>query len=219
MVELNLGKAMIGLISYIKYFLPAIWSDSPSPADQLMQATDHFGERAWKSCLGLTVNPLPIPPAMLNSLEERCPIWGSQGKRVKETHILCWIPPNLSIDKLNPSIKSYADSYQSTGSKGYWALITKKIIPDTERKSLTDQKNQIQALGYQNLTAIEAAIAIIASHHFTNAKPFYGKGQLTSCEESQTNFRRAIGYDPAIKFFITKDLYSVNGSAGKRLFA
>ena len=49
----------------------------------------------------------PLPPSILEVLNRECPVYGP-GNLVKNTHILAWIPDNLSLRNLSEALGGQA---------------------------------------------------------------------------------------------------------------
>ncbi|MDN3508526.1 MAG: hypothetical protein P0S93_00595, partial [Candidatus Neptunochlamydia sp.] len=184
----------------------------------MMQETAPFGSREWKTYLDLDVDSPEIPERLQLHLESQCPFFSD--KLVKETHILCLIPNNLTLGRL----------YELTGCKSnspflrnshdfsrmpYWILIPKKIIPSTKGLSFKKQEQMVCDLGYHIPKMLEAAIAILSAKFLAGFSIYSQPGQFTRCQEEENSWPIAIGSDMATLFCISlNDYNTLNGIAG-----
>ena len=130
-----------------------------------------FGDNEWLKYLGVEIpNPPKLPANIKQRLNELCPFWGDQGKKVRDTHVLVLIPATVRVgDEIkpfnlnvledlvkHPTMGYNAGTYSSSGvnmeqvnnatvSESYWILMTKKVIPD---KNNFYEKNGFNGAGF-----------------------------------------------------------------------
>ena len=57
-----------------------------------------FGDNEWLKYFGVVIpNPPKLPANIKQRLNEPCPFWGDQGKKVRDTHMLVLIPATVSV--------------------------------------------------------------------------------------------------------------------------
>ena|SRR3990167_4998408 len=191
---------------------------SPSE-DNLMKEMPYFLAPEWKTYLKQDVDVIDISEKLRLKLESPCPFW--EGKRVKETHLLCQNVRNLNIEKLfeaagcgskflfliSHAISSPIDSYLF--------LITKKPIPNTRYVGIKEQKKIAEQYGYEIPTVLEAGIGILAVNFLTGIAIFPSPGYFTRTQEELNDWPMAIGSDAFDPFCIsTNDWCQSNGVAG-----
>lgn len=203
-----------------------------------------FGKKKWNIYFGDVGEVDPLPKALVKSLQEPCPFW--PGKRVKETHIACWIPEKVNGIDLNlhflgelvkNPLRGLASKYsdicsevmidQGTASfkKGYWVLLTKTVIEETQYKSYEKKKDLFKNYPeYEMPKLLPAAIAIF-THHVWTGEYLYGcgsVGNMTSCQEKSEGRPLCIGNFAAGGLFVglgpEYDLVGDLGVGGLREF-
>lgn len=148
--------------------------------DYLKERDHIFGEVEWKAHFG-KVSPAPALPFDIESLwQGPCPVF--PGKKLKETHMLVYIPTSfgeheqvLSIKTLGElakkyfpnNVDGYCDGYRpSTRSlldrlenlfikKPFWALMTRDILPESRGKSYFEQQAMVSDLARKTSVAYE----------------------------------------------------------------
>ena len=184
----------------------------------VMKETSPFGSAEWKTHLNLDVESPEIPKSLQLHLETPCPFFSD--KLVKETHILCLVPNNLTLGELyeltgcrsnSPFLRNSTDFSRAP----YWILIPKKTVPITKGLPFKDQERIIRDLGYHVPKMLEAAIAVLSAKFLGEFSIYRQPGQFTRCEEEESNWPIAIGSDAAVPFCVSLNDYNApNGIAG-----
>lgn len=174
-----------------------------------------FGKRAWEA-LGYKIEgKLPNRPANIwKKLDEPCPIYGKEGKKVKETHVLFYRPaqingkPNtfnrlgeLLGEKLGkPSgykvvLDEIAKLYgEAPVKKGEWLLIlihNDGLLPESRGKTYTEQQALVKAIkgeadtAYQEPNLIDTITWILAKFAKSQER-FYSDQPWTYTRLQQT---------------------------------
>ena len=166
---------------------------------------DVFGKAAWNTHFGDVGEVDPIPIALLKALEEPCPF--TKGKKVKETHIACWIPTHVNgipltfktLGKLvkkplqghtirynHTSFEAKKDHGDTPVKKGHWILLTKTVIEGSRDKNYDEQKKIVENYaGYEVPTLLPTAIALLV-HHTRTGERLYDDNPwtYTRCQET-----------------------------------
>ncbi len=134
-----------------------------------------IGKTEWDTHLG-AVEKVPLPPGMLDTLNQDCPI--IPGKKVGETHTLVLIPSTvngqpLTENSLGALVKSkghFSDTeagYEYMCSdvaaqhgdtrKGpsHWALMTKDVLPGSRSKRYAEQQAMVATLARTSRSSYE----------------------------------------------------------------
>lgn len=139
-----------------------------------------FGKEEWKLYYGIDCEEPPLPEDMEEILDNPCPFAGDLQVKVRHTHMLVLIPPEVTLNSFeelikNPTQKSGGYTGQFTYSHhlphqlknikpetAYWVLMTRDLIPDSERRFYWQQKYMIEAGGetYSWPRALEVAVCI-----------------------------------------------------------
>ena len=207
------------MVSAVNNFVGSIVAafSSMFSEEEVMREIPPFGALEWRTHGGLEVEAPEIPESLLSKLDLPCNFW--PGKLIKETHMLCLIPNDMDLERLWECVgkahhHSYSKSVLSSGDKAYWILITKKPIPNTERRVFAEQEELIQQSKYEAPIVLEAAIAILAAKFLGNVSLFAKHNQLTKCRESVEDRPLVVQADSNIHFGVSRDLYQFNGLAG-----
>lgn len=170
-----------------------------------------IGPKQWKNIdIGKAD---PLPKDILDILRSPCPFF--EGKRVGETHMLVWIPKMLSgspltLDSLHKIVKvpesdyygftQYRSGVQNLyGNKSLeqhgWILMTKRQLPESRRKSYSEQKKMVERIDqYEVPKSLEAAFCIFAQYQ-ASGKYLFSKPpkSLTRCQEGENGFKVLVG--------------------------
>ena len=198
----------------------------PLSEDLPMKETLPFGASELKMHLGLDVEAPEVPEKIQQALEKPCPFWPNQ--RIKETHLLCLIPQdvtlgalkNIAIAKLhNSSVTEsnspFLNSATGTAKHPYWILITKKNIPNTQNLCFDKQKEIASKHNYEIPTLLEAAVAVLAAKFLDNATIYGKQGEFTRCDEQFNRAPVAIGSDAFTVFSVcVNEFIMSNGVSG-----
>jgi len=177
-----------------------------------------FGKAQWNKYFGDIGVESPLPKNIDKILNIPCPYWN--GKRVKETHILVLIPKTingkpLTLNTLQELIQNpkqgHATKYRSHNEKlnkelggqsipkSYWALITKDVLPNSRRKTYSEQQALIKG-PYVVPGALEVATGILV-HHVKSGEKLYPEKPYTytRCKEKLSNGNRVVvgAFQPA----------------------
>ena len=162
---------------------------------------DHFGNET----LGANDGPLAfekLPNTIVELYKSDCKIFN--GQKVCDTHLLFWIPENLSIEKygkllkhkFNKLDKGYHFLYPKileehgralTKNSG-WVMMVNKPIPQNGIKTLSMHCEMLNDLNRETIkrysipTALEAILCISLKFFYTEEKIFYEC--YTRCQES-----------------------------------
>lgn len=173
-----------------------------------------FGADEWEHFFDLAIQDSPdVPEKLRLALDCPCPFW--PGKLLKETHLLCLVPKELTSAKLwelataergggraPPSLMK--DVY--VPNESYWILITKQVLPGTRYKSFAMQKAELSRYKYQVPTMLEAEIAILSMSSFSKDLAIYpGRGGFTRCQEQVNGWPVAIGSDSSVPLAIDQN--------------
>jgi len=218
-------------ISTDSFFLKrVIYKNAFNPDDWV----DHFG----KDALGANDNPdafTKLPDTIVELYKRDCKIF--VGEKVCDTHLLFWVPENLSIEKYGMLLKhkfsNLAQGYHFLYPKipqeygkaltnfGRWVLMVNKPIPKSGGKTFSLQCEMVNYLNreafnaYSIPTALEAIICISLKFFLSQEKIFY---QIyTRCQESLNsmvfgNKQIIVGFTK-LGICVTFDYYSNNSIA------
>ena len=132
-----------------------------------------FAHSDWIDLFGPVSHTAYPPSNLCDVLNAPCPIW--EGKKVRETHLMLFVPPKvhgepLSLEALEKSMN--ASKYQSARAKWfhvtqapsktieapYWLLITKDVLPTSMDLPFAEQTPLIEPL---NRTVHKTSDAIL----------------------------------------------------------
>ncbi len=162
---------------------------------------DHFGNDSF----GANDGPFAfekLPNTIVDLYKSNCKIFA--GEKVCDTHLLFWVPENLSIEKYGKFLKhkfnkldqgyqflypKIPDEYGKVLTKqGSWVLMVNKPIPESGGKTFSQQCEMVNELNreiidrYSIPTALEAIICISVKFFLSQEKIFYEF--YTRCQES-----------------------------------
>lgn len=175
-----------------------------------------IGPRMWRQKVNVDIGKAdPIPKDILKILGQPCPFF--EGKNVRQTHMLVWIPSKingepLSLNSLGQCVKvksfpDNADGYDyywdlvknRIGDKaieqGGWVLMTKDVLPGSRTKNYTQQKNMVEKCkGYEVPKVLEAAFCIFAKFYSSDIRLYSeNPGTLTRCRDQIYDLQICIG--------------------------
>lgn len=181
--------------------LSILWRNLVASLQQIVH-----GREAWNIHYGDVGEVDPIPEALLKALEKPCPF--IRGKKVKETHIACWIPTHvngspLTLNRLGEIAKKPLKGPKSgflaiedkilskhgekPNKKGRWILLTLNIIKESGGKEYTEQKQLVESYeGYGVPDVLSAATALFMRHVTTKSirdADVLFKGDYSYCQE------------------------------------
>ncbi len=173
----------------------------------------HFGAQEWKKHFGIEVTEPMIPSTIKEILENKCPFWPD--KHIKESHFLCLIPNDLTLQKLCELTQCLSRSSLSTETTDlHWILITRKIIPTTSEQSFSTVEKIVSERGYKIPTLLEAATAVLAAKSLQVAL-FPSREDFTACQEKYNGTHVLVGYDSIAPCSIyVNNLGDIAGAAG-----
>ncbi len=201
-------KALVGVRTDVQV-LPILWKNHRNDLENVV-----FGKLAWNTHFGDVGEVDPIPEALIKALEEPCPF--TKGKKVKETHIACWIPEkvngidldiNFLGELVKQPLKGLASQYSYIWSqivkdhgatpvkKGHWVLLTKTVIEGSRNKTYDEQKKIVERYpGYEVPTLLPTAIALFM-HHAKTGERLYNDNPwtYTRCQEQSGGWRLLLG--------------------------
>ena len=193
--------------------------------DDSMTEISYFGKTEWKNHFNINVDAPRISEEIQLALEKPCPFWAN--KKIKETHILFLVPQDISLDTFltppffnsNPSMIKYSLSGLKIApdyKHPYWALMTKKTIPNSSSNTFENQKAIAKQYGYEIPKTIEAIACILSAKLLGNISIFCNTGEQTRCEEEIDSSHIIIGGGSSSSFFsiALNDWNEVNGVAG-----
>ncbi len=172
-----------------------------------------FGASAWKTHLGLDLIEPDVPADMLKALETPCRFWPD--KLIKETHMLCLVPKNVTVDELfdlaeKPALRATIKHFDK---EAYWILITKEIIPESVGGCFEIEREKISKYGYDIPSVLEAAVAVLSGKYLTGLPIYPTQECATICSGNYNNQRVTVGYGSVNPFEISP--YELtNGIAG-----
>ncbi|MBS0615003.1 MAG: hypothetical protein JSR58_00435 [Verrucomicrobia bacterium] len=198
-------KALVGLRTDTQV-LNIMWQKHTNDLEKIV-----FGKEAWNSHFGDVGEVDPIPEALVKALEEPCPFIA--GKKVKETHIACWIPTNvngtsLTLNTLGKLVKKQLRGHASKYSyiwpqaqtdhgdkplqKGHWILLTKTVLEGSRNKTYDQQKQLVESYpGYEVPTALSTAIALFM-HRAKTGERLYNDSPWTYTRCRERSNRRPL---------------------------
>jgi len=193
-----------------------------SNEDSFMKETHSFGAVEWKKHLNIDIEEPYIPEKIQIALEKPCPFWSN--KLVKETHVLCLIPKNISLNMLfNKKQNLFLEDslsrlkiFTPCSEDSYWILMTKKPIPNTCQTKFEDQKNIAHQNGYDIPSILEAIISILSVNFIDNVPIYSQSGEFTRCKEELDGWPIAVGGSRIAPHFLIyqNDWNEGNGVAG-----
>ncbi|MBS0615367.1 MAG: hypothetical protein JSR58_02290 [Verrucomicrobia bacterium] len=201
-------KALVGLRTDAQV-LQIKWQNHTNDLEKVV-----FGKEAWNAHFGDVGEVDPIPEALVKALEEPCPF--IKGKKVKETHIACWIPTSVNGTPLNlntlgelvqkplqgntskyeyiwPQAKT--DHGDKPIEKGHWILLTKTVLEGSRNKTYDQQKQLVESYSvYEVPTVLSTAIALFM-HHARTGERLYNDNPwtVTRCQEKSDGWSLVVG--------------------------
>ncbi len=185
----------------------------------VMKETPRFGAQEWKQHFGVDVEEPGLPPSIQGLLKQRCPFWPE--KRISETHLLCLVPKDLTLQKIYEGAQchlssSFMEFSQSKNQETYWILITKEIIPATVDQSFDEVKKIVSKQeGYRIPFLREAVIAVIAAQSL-KIELFPTKLQFTTSQEVYNGTHPLVGYGSSVPSIYVNNVGDFAGAAGVR---
>jgi len=177
-----------------------------------------FGSIQWEMLYGNAGVAPPLPPYIQEFLASPCS--HAPGKTNAETHLLVFKPSIVvkkdvtlnSMERLIAAPKSgrpvrysrYWDEVKkpfgdkvSERREGYWFLLTRDALPDTQGKNFKEQipileRYSTAQIRYQAPTMLEAVMGASIEYALTGTLLF-GNGVYTHCHETLNGFQTAIG--------------------------
>ncbi len=201
-------KALVGIRTDAQV-LPILWKNHRNDLENVV-----FGKLAWNTHFGDVGEVDPIPEALIKALEQPCPFIA--GKKVKETHIACWIPEKVSgieltLNTLGELVKKplrghaskcvyiwdqvVTDHGATPVKKGHWVLLTKAFIKGSHNKSYDEQKKIVESYpGYEVPTLLPTAIALFMHHARTGERLYsHNLWTYTRCQEKSRGWFLLLG--------------------------
>ena len=129
------------------------------PAVQALMGGKVLTAADYKNHLGLSVEPEgPLPGNILEVLQRECPINGG-GQRVKDTHLLAWIPKEITLTKLSQAVGGEAGKVlyhewfinhgsgigERTVTQGKWVLVPNQCPEKTKNLNWADSLAALKA--------------------------------------------------------------------------
>ncbi|NGX37608.1 MAG: hypothetical protein K1000chlam2_00765 [Chlamydiae bacterium] len=179
----NLSKQMVSYYIFPEY-------------EKLFSEVSPFQPNDWREYFGVETQNVQIPQEALDYLEQPCPFWN--GKSVKETHFLFFVPETLNgkaptPKNLNELVKGREDFYNFSINEEadkpaegpYWALITKKIIPESQMKVHEERLELLERnfVEYHAPKTSEVIMSILAMYAKDKVELFHGGSRSTHCLE------------------------------------
>ena len=180
------------ITSFTTQVFDALWNSLISHQQDFADVPP-WSPQEWRQHLGVDASNFTPPKTINDYLEHDCPFW--QGKKVKETHLLCLVPTKLSIENfkaliLNPGQKPHA----LINNKDFeWVLITQKITPKTSSLPPQTQDKCLEQKGYRIPKPIEAALAIFAAQRLSDTDLFINREGATRCIGEYNHGSIAVG--------------------------
>lgn len=195
-----------GIVLMLSSMLPScnanqsrISSPNQTPGPSPETPTIAFGKEAWEDYFGAVDEEPALPDNINEILNSDCPF--CLGKKIKETHLLVMIPStvnnepftlhqlrplsrnpkkgNLSDCVYNSKIKSLMkDLGREVALQPYWILMTRKVVENDTRNSLS-LKDKYPEYDYPKV--LEAA-TVILTHYVRNGEWLYEE-EFTYCQE------------------------------------
>jgi len=174
-----------------------------------------FGEKKWEKYFGSVGEVPPLPANIIETLRSPCPYF--KDKKVGETHLLMLVPATVdgqpfnleNLDKLvkNPKQPGHAlknncfngvvkDKYgKDTPKASQWVLMTNDVIPDSRKKSYSDQKALVENVpGYKVPDLLSAAACIMMNFVDRNECLFPNDPlTYTRCKEVLNGYQIVVG--------------------------
>lgn len=178
------------------------------------QKTDSITPEDWQKWgFQLDANDVAkakLPDNIEELLEADCPFF--TGKKVKESHILVWIPPHLKFNDLDDNFRKISPKDQppifhewgmehsrgctashSTPDVGHWILMTKEVIPNSLGTSYQGNgeapKMPEPYIIPNNLTECTAAVL---AHYFKTSEMLF-HDTLFVCSEEVVRMKSVVG--------------------------
>lgn len=188
----------------------AEFKELPDPKRRMLTVPQSgFGKSEWVNYFG-DPGDIRLPREIRARLENPCPFW--PGKKIKETHLLSYVPPKLVREgtevpfnlgnlcawaaqaKKGAGVEwrslwtHLADGFKGLSlEKGQWVLMTKEIVPGTKDKTFDLQKEIVEQAGYQVPHLLGAAICIIGEFLTSGKRCFsFESRTFTRCQEIST---------------------------------
>lgn len=163
-----------------------------------------FGKKKWSHYLA-DVKQTPLQNNLHDIWEDPCPF--REGKKIKETHILCLIPDTtngkpFTLKSLQTLVaqpqngptatlrypqgfiwKKNKGALDQTMEKATWVLMTKEGIPLSPGKSYSEQEKILNDKGYQIPTGLVAATCIFA--HFLDSEEKLNENSMICCQNTK----------------------------------
>ncbi|MBS0615896.1 MAG: hypothetical protein JSR58_05025 [Verrucomicrobia bacterium] len=231
------SKALVGLRTDAQV-LKIMWQNHITDLEKVV-----FGKEAWNTHFGDVGEVDPIPEALVKALEEPCPFIA--GKKVKETHIACWIPTHvngtsLTLNTLGKLVQNplqghtskynyfWAQAKRDHGNKpiekGHWILLTKTVLEGSRTTPNKQKKQLVEGYpGYEMPTVLSTAIALFM-HHARTGERLYNDdpGTYTLCQEKSNGWSFVVGSFVAggltVNFGLDFECYAHIGVGGLRKF-
>jgi len=176
-----------------------------------------FNKLKWEEYIGDVGKEPSLPANMYQILQSQCPIW--PGKKVEQTHLLTLIPKTVNGkpltlklmdslvqkptkgNKTNFKISSFYGHDKTTVKKSHWVLMTKDVIPDSRKKSYSDQKQLAQTcnkhgIEYEVPKLLDVAVNVFMEYVQTGERLLSDKPwTFTRCreQESSGNYQMIVG--------------------------
>ena len=162
----------------------AICKAASSYADRRIN-NSKFGADEWRRYYNVMVDDKALPADIEQRLNQPCPFWGDQGKKVRDTHMLVLIPATVDGQPFNlaklgnlmqaptdighkagisPSYESVAGNIIESPDESYWLLMTKEMVPGSIDKDYAEQETIVTAVSYEAPSILEAATVLLT--HF-----------------------------------------------------
>jgi hypothetical protein len=150
----ELERLDMELCEFRRAFTPSLEEvDEEVLGGRLLMADDY---REFMPKLQIEIRPEgPLPFNIIEVLNRECPVYG-KGERVGDTHILAWIPDNLSLRALSDALGGRAGNVlwsdwfikddpkladltlSACGKGGHWALIPDESQDETKQLNFND---------------------------------------------------------------------------------
>lgn len=164
----------------------------------------YFGPEDWEYLFGVKVDDAPQLPAMtFEELNEPCPIW--KDKKVKETHLLMLIPKGVSLQSFAKMIQEstlkdkstygpplrYPGDETMSQSQSEWVLLTKKVIPESVKKSNYHEKLKLlpQEEDYDGQSLLQTVISALM-YRAKNGKQLFESTYRRSVVVNWSGYRK-----------------------------
>jgi len=155
--------------------------------DDAFRETSRFGAAQWKEYAGLDIEATEPPESLVQAADNPSPFF--PGHTIKQTHILCCIPKDLSVEKLyeifGKKTSSLDDEYKEKNPKTYWCWVAKKpalgSLPE-----FAVQEQLLKEKGHEAPFHLEVAVAIYAVHNLNGSILFPDQDHATNCRKGST---------------------------------